>query len=653
MSSNAVDALSVDTAHSLGLEPPAGSPEGKRNFPSEWIARCVIISTGGALAWYTWGHWGDFQVDSGRELYVPAAILKGQLLFRDLWYMYGPLAPYVKALLFWIFGVHLTVLYIFGLLLTVYAALITFEVAGQMNLEMPVRIVPSLFLLTEAFYPCIRNFVFPYSYAASLGSCLGLMCLYFVLRYASTRRTRDLGLAALIASLVILTKQEFGVACLALLGFEVVASFHGSLRELVKNVGLCLAGLSPALAVYAWFVWKLSARIVFFENWISTPGTYFMRTFGKRTMAHQGFRFVPAELLEVAEYALLALALWYVLAFLNASVIRKLALKSRPLMLVPVLLSMLPLGIISFVFFRHAPSGMVVDTRVFARSVWEQPACFLFTSLSQAILPSGLFLLVLFFLVRAIVNLRSASSNSLAVQEICLGIYAALVGVRQMMELQPSLYEGGVFFNVPAFMIFVILVDRTIRWASRSLNANNRSFVAGSMLVLESVFLFFLFPARPGVLPARLSTDYGTFYTKPDIAVLFPQIISFMKTHTENGKDILVVPEPPSLYVFAGMEAPSRWYSLVQGYVPPPQEREYINEIKSNYVKYVLIGNREEWAGYATSGFGENGYNHEIYRWIMANYERVGQFGPVQGRAAPATSYVMSIYQRKEAAAAH
>src|SRR5260221_14691922 len=80
-----------------------------------WLARAIIILIASALAWYTWGHWGDFAVDSGRELYVPAEILKGKMLFRDLWYMYGPLVPYVKAFLFRIFGVQLTVLFVFGL----------------------------------------------------------------------------------------------------------------------------------------------------------------------------------------------------------------------------------------------------------------------------------------------------------------------------------------------------------------------------------------------------------------------------------------------------------------------------------------------------------------------------------------------------------
>jgi len=43
---------------------------------------------------------------------------------------------------------------------------------------------------------------------------------------------------------------------------------------------------------------ETSAKVIFFENWISTPGTYFMRTFAKITMPLQGFRFVPSELLE-------------------------------------------------------------------------------------------------------------------------------------------------------------------------------------------------------------------------------------------------------------------------------------------------------------------------------------------------------------------
>ena len=61
-----------------------------RSTSAEWIARAAIILIASGMAWYTWGHWGDFQIDNGRELYVPVSILHGKLLYRDVWYMYGP-----------------------------------------------------------------------------------------------------------------------------------------------------------------------------------------------------------------------------------------------------------------------------------------------------------------------------------------------------------------------------------------------------------------------------------------------------------------------------------------------------------------------------------------------------------------------------------
>src|SRR5882762_829902 len=56
-----------------------------RSTSAEWIARATIILIACGMAWYTWGHWGDFQIDNGRELYVPVSILNGKLLYRDIW----------------------------------------------------------------------------------------------------------------------------------------------------------------------------------------------------------------------------------------------------------------------------------------------------------------------------------------------------------------------------------------------------------------------------------------------------------------------------------------------------------------------------------------------------------------------------------------
>lgn len=605
-----------------------------------WAARALIVSVAAALAWYTWGHWGNFQVDNGRELYVPAEIVKGKLLFRDLWYMYGPLAPYLKALLFRIFGVQLTVLYVFGLALTIGTALVTFEVSRIFRMGIVGSTLPSLLFLVEAFYPYIRNFVYPYSYAASLGAFLGMLCLYAVLRHGSEFHPRYLAAASVLTALEILDKQEFGAACLALVLFEIGACYWNrrSSRELVRNLGILSAGLVPALAGYGWFVWKLSARTIFFENWISTPGTYFMKTFGKITIPQQGLRFVPHELLQSGEFTILGLAMWALLATLAGSVIKRLELRSTASIAASVIAALTPFWAATIIFMKlHAWQSLHPGLLWLAALI----------PLTQAAFPTGIFFLVVLFACHALWQLIRAPQDEAALREAVLGIYASLIAFRQMMELPPNIYDCAVFFNVPAFLVFTILLYKIFRWACRSLDGKRSDRAVGSLLAAETALLFLLFFPNPKTLTTQLTTDNGSFYTSADVATLFPQIISFMKTHTRNGKDILVIPEPPSLYVFAGMDAPSRWYALVPGYVSPDQEQSYIDEVAGNHVRYVLIANRIV-TEYKVHGFAQGGYNPAIYNWIMANYAKVGQFGPVAGASYP--PFIMWIYEKKDLA---
>ncbi|MGE5276857.1 MAG: hypothetical protein ACM3SU_07675 [Acidobacteriota bacterium] len=50
------------------------------------------------------GKWSDALIDSGREWIVPDALSRGELLYRDVVYWFGPLTPYFHAALFAIFG---------------------------------------------------------------------------------------------------------------------------------------------------------------------------------------------------------------------------------------------------------------------------------------------------------------------------------------------------------------------------------------------------------------------------------------------------------------------------------------------------------------------------------------------------------------------
>ena len=608
------------------------------------IARAIIIAVTAGLAWYTWGHWGDFQIDCGREIYVPTAISQGKLLYRDIWYPYGPLAPYSKAALFRIFGIHMNVLYGFGIALAVGAALVAFEIGRRLNLGVTASLVAPLLLLSQAFHPFIFNLIFPYSYGASVACFLGLACLCFVLLHATTRRTWHLGFAALLASLVALSKQEFGVACLLLLALDIAGAYvtRRSPRELFRDISVALAGLTPAFAIYGWFVWKISARGLFTDNWIPVPGTYFMRTYGKKMLADQGFRFDPYEWLDFAKFVVLSAALWWALARVNAAVVERFRLRSRRSIALLLAGNIVPVAMVLHTSWA-AKVLLVPLTRIFGpSSVFVQGLADIRGFLGSVLLPRGLFLIGIVFLASGIFKLWKRRDCGLV--ESALAIYALMAGLRQMMGVS---LQTAVFFNTSLVLIFIIVLKKILNWGSRNLDATRRGWLVNGLLAAEGIWLFLMFFPNPSPLPAPLTTSIGTIYTQPDIATIAPQIISFMKTHTKNHKDILVIPEPPSLYVFAGMQSPTHWHQLHPGIVPPDHEQEYINELKSSDVRYILIAHRH-WPEYGVAGFIEDGYNHEIYRWIMANYTQVGQFGPLTQTVVPRT-FMMWIYERKGA----
>jgi hypothetical protein len=124
-----------------------------------------------------------------------------------------------------------------------------------------------------------------------------------------------------------------------------------------------------------------------------------------------------------------------------------------------------------------------------------------------------------------------------------------------------------------------------------------------------------------------------------------------MKTHTRSGRDILVLPESPSLYFFSGMQSPTRWYEVQPGVLDPKQELTLIDEANSAHVQYVLLCNRHvDEFGVAPFGIG---YDQSINKWIVSNYTKIGQFGPRGDLLSPNNDlrvyqpYVMEVYARK------
>jgi hypothetical protein len=579
-----------------------------------WLARFVITLVFLALTWATWAHWGNVRIDCGRELYVPANILQGKMLYRDLWYLYGPLAPYLTAMLFFLCGVHLNVLYGFGLAIALTFALLLFEL-GRRFLPPPAAFLISFLFLAQGFHPTLFNYAFPYSYAAALGSLLGLACLYFLVRDIFSEPGPNFMLAGVNAGLALLCKQEYGLACYFVLAFVLICRSWSrrSLKWGAQKSVVLLPGLAICATGYGWFIWKTSARFILMENFQQIPGSFFMRTFGSKWLAHTGLSFDWQTILLSLVSALLCVGVWSLLAK---------AIRS--------------FQVLSCLLFTLGAFC------IFARLIgftWGDIAGI--PLLLEPVFPRGMAWLVLLLLVWKLIEFLCGQSveNNLALAAVAF--FALTVSARILFQVSYTGY--AIFYNAFMFLPTLIFLWMVIQRLLKDLPSKQRDRIFNAILLLEGVALSLLLIPHPGQLPARLSTPLGTIFTYRSEADIFPKIISFIQEQKKLGKRVLILPEETLLYTLSGTEAPTRWYQLTPGILDPQQEDEYIQQTERSGIAFILLSNRSS-IEYGVPSFGLD-YNNKIYRWIEQNYEVVGE----EGRFArgPMVSFSMLIYRRR------
>jgi hypothetical protein len=138
--------------------------------PDSWnrttiTALLSLVVLWAAWTYATWGHWGNLTVDSGHEMYVPAVLAEGKVLYRDVWFMYGPVAPYLNSYLFRFFGLHLNVLYWAGLVSALGSGILLYLIGMRLSSWLAGWTAGAVVLI-QAFHPSLFCFPLPYSFSS-------------------------------------------------------------------------------------------------------------------------------------------------------------------------------------------------------------------------------------------------------------------------------------------------------------------------------------------------------------------------------------------------------------------------------------------------------------------------------------------------------
>jgi hypothetical protein len=550
------------------------------------------------LVTYGWARWGSVSVDSGREIYVAAALAQGKMLYRDVWYPYHPGAPYLNALLFRIFGIHITVAYLAGALAGLAVALTLFRCALYF-VPLPVAFAVGYMVLIQSFGPGIFNYPLPYSYAAVYGSVAASWFLLFAIRAALKPTKTTIFWAAFSSAVALLMKLEYGLAC-----FATLAALQLGLvvrqRSSDTARGNFLATI-PALLVCAVVVgWMVSIHGVTFltqENFMSWPTSYFMRIYGQFWLGGMGFELSLRKVLSALLATVGFVIFWTGFRFWLLSALRDLS-------------------------FRHAGLAIALATGAIACSLtypeWSN------LTIATVLFPRPMvFMVGLTIPVAAFLFWRSQwQARNLAI--LILATFGPLLAFRMLFGMLPHAY--AIFYNGPLVLAFCcVLLSVAIPGNGRDPRGQKALlFVCAALCTWVTAQVY---PDYNEMRKGRLAlkTERGTIFLPETMLPAWPQAVDFMRHDT--GGAVMTIPEDTALYFFSGVLCPVRVCIFTPGLVAPGRMMDQvIEEIRQARVRYIIWSNRKFYE-YDAPEFGLD-FDRPLGEYIRSHYQPIREFGP-------------------------
>lgn len=569
--------------------------------------------------WVNWACWGNLSIDCGRELYVAAMLARGKMLYRDVWYLYHPGAPYFNSFLFRVFGIRVEVFYIAGSIAALGSACFLYLTGIRLSVRLA-GWTAACALILEAFARQLFCFPLPYSFASVYG-CL-VACLYSWLLVNACQSSNigwilGLGCSSAVAMLL---KMEFGVACYSILALLLLfrAISRKSWTRLGKDLAVVLPGVAVCGAVGAWMISIGGLDFLLQENLATWPTSYFMRHYGKLWLTYTGFDFswhsVSANVLHSLIFGCCLLAL-YAIFFWKEKGVRPVIYRAALVLTVVALIAgmdnlvgMGDLALSDIVRFLFFPPDMVFYVAVAA-------------------------------LVAVYLFLRDpGSTRKLALT--LLFSFSSLLAFRILLKTTPTDYP--IYYSAPALLSLLLLLFLAVRHFSSTKRGRICAEAGMSAACLFAVG-FCVFPiGLQKQFRETLVTPYGIIRAGPATVHNYSAALAFIRDKNSRGESILSVPESASLYFFAGIEAPLRVYTFTPGIVAPgPMTDKIIASLEEHPPRYLLWSNRV-FPEYQALLFGKD-FDRPLGEYLKAHYNRQGLLSPHDGNFA---DWQVAIWER-------
>ncbi len=216
---------------------------------------------------------GLLSIDTGREFYIPQQMLNGEVLYKDIYNIYGALSYQINAILFMIFGVKINTLYFAGILNSLLIVITTY-LLGREFMKKGLSFMASMSVMFSlVFSTFLYNSNLPYAYAISYALSSFLLSVLFLIKYIKTENNKMAYLSCLFCGISIANKYEFTLLPIILiyaLGFLKPIGLKNGLKAL--GCALVIPAISyGSLIMKGLNFEEIKDTIGLFKNLINSP----------------------------------------------------------------------------------------------------------------------------------------------------------------------------------------------------------------------------------------------------------------------------------------------------------------------------------------------------------------------------------------------
>jgi hypothetical protein len=571
------------------LDQPSGNrhvTRRERRIATIGVAALVLASIG--LFLVSRGKWSDAIIDSGREWIVPDALARGELLYRDVVYWFGPFTPYFHAAFFRVFGSSFATLVVAGVVGSIGVLAALYFALRRVTGKAEAALWTALAIPVLVFMPNAGGSILGMGYRIWHAAAFSLAAVAVAARPVPVRPLFNAMAAGAFSALSGLCRTEWGLASLlAVLTVWAVQSCPPiASRILVASSSFLLtfgAGVGAFLLAAGWKSVVVDGHVLL--TGLPSETRRFLVTMS-------GVRDWRAGLAQLVYSSTMWLGAFLVVDLLSSMGDR------------PRLRRRLPwLATLFVVIGASALAGGASGAVVFSAAPLVCLAAII-VGLSRRLRTKGAAL-------------------------VAFGLLGVLLSYRRPFHIGDGAYVGPplLFAFVSSAGLLRLALARVRSGGHRHRLRTGLSLAMGSLLVIS-------FAGRAlGYVSDRSVSVPGTdgmISARAEVAREIGEIAAEIRGRTSPGDGLVVFPEGEMLNFLSGRRNPLRHKLYIRGYLTEENEGEVLEGLREARPAAIVIGRRRT-SEYGASRFGSD-YAVRIGAWIARNYVPFSPDGSALGR---------------------